>query len=294
MKKIVRKSVFETNSSSAHSLSLAKCDQEFVMDTIYPDQDGVILVKGEEFGWAWLKFNDAMTKLAYLMQDQGSSHMDEIIEVVKEQTGALEVIFDENGGYIDHESYGTAYEACHSKDSIKNFIFNKNSWLFTGNDNSRPDPTFYDVPEFKAGRQIMPKYKFQLVIKGCDKTTKYMHKPSDEELEQGIDSILDGALLTKDGDFIFENSIYFQMSRPRDFYTKEYGVDQDYSTGEVRFLKENDFRFNDIRNEIDIDKKLDYHIRFKLITERALAVPGLVKRVKFELQPIVATFELKD
>lgn len=285
MKRIVRTSVFETNSSSAHSLSLAKCDQEFVMDTIYPDQDGVILVKGQEFGWAWEKFNDAMTKLAYVMQDQPGKH-DEIIEVVKEQTGALEVIFDENGGYIDHESYGTAHEVCYSADSIKNFVFNKNSWLFTGNDNGQPDPTFYDVPEFKGGRQILPRYKYELVIDGLEKTTKYMHEPNDDELEQGIDSILDATLLSESGHFITDDSIHWQITRPRDFYKKDWGIDQDYTTGEVRFLKEYDFRFDDIRKEIDADKKMDYYTRHQEITKRALEVPGLVKRVKFELKKI--------
>jgi hypothetical protein len=286
MKKLVRNSVFETNSSSSHSISVSKDNMDFVMDTIYPDQDGVITVLGQEFGWAWLKFNDAMTKLAYLMQDQGNSHMDKIIEVVKEQTGALEVIFDANGGYIDHESYGTAYDVCCNADSIKNFVFNKNSWLFTGNDNGEPDPTFYDVPEFKDGRMIMPRYKFELIIEGLDKTTKYMHHPSNEELSQGIDSILDNALLTEGGVFIIDKNIHWQITRPRIFYEKNWGIGQDYSTKEIRFLKENDPRFYEIQKEVDADKKMDYLKRHQLITEKALAVPGLIKRVKFELKRI--------
>jgi hypothetical protein len=293
MKKIIRNGVFETNSSSAHSISISKCDQEFIIDTIYPDQDGVILVKGEEFGWAWEKFNDSMTKLAYVMQDQQGKH-DEIIEVVKEQTGALEVVFVENGGYIDHESYGTAYDVCHDKDSIKNFVFNKNSWLFTGNDNGEPDPTFFDVPEFKGGRQILPRYKYELVIEGLEKTTKYMHEPSDDELSQGINSILDDALLTKEGHFITDNSIHWQISRPRDFYKKDWGIDQDYSTKEIRFLKESDPRWYDLEREIDADKKMDWHTRHLEKTKRALEIKGLVKTVKFELKPITANIEIKD
>ena len=293
MKKIIRHCCWETNSSSSHSLSLAKYEQEFVMDTIYPDQDGVITVFGQEFGWAWEKFNDAMTKLAYVMQDQPSKH-DEIIEVVKEQTGALEVIFDENGGYIDHESYGTAHEVCYSKDSIKNFVFNKNSWLFTGNDNGEPDPTFYDVPEFKAGRQIMPRYKYELVIEGLEKTTKYMHVPSDEELTQGINSLLDDAYMTESGDFIIHNSIHWQISRPRDLFIKEWGVEQDYSTNKIRLIRENDIRFREIERELDADKKMDWHTRHLKKTEIAMSIPGMIKLVNFELKPIVGTIELKD
>lgn len=285
MKRIVRTSVFETNSSSSHSISLAKDSMEFVMDIIYPDQDGVITVYGQEFGWSWEKFNDAMTKLAYVLQDQQSKH-DDIIEVVKEHTGALEVVFIENDGYIDHESCGTAHEVCCSKDSIKNFVFNKNSWLFTGNDNGQPDPTFYDVPEFKGNKMIMPRYVYELAIEGLKKTTKYMHSPSDEELEQGINSLLDDTLLTENGCFITDNSIHWQITRPRDFYKKDWSLVQDYSTGEVRFLKENDDRFRAIELEIDADKKMDYYTRYQEKTKRALEIKGLVKKVKFELKKI--------
>jgi hypothetical protein len=287
MKRVIRKSVFETNSSSSHSISMSKDNMEFVMDTIYPDQNGVINVLGQEFGWQWLKFNDAMTKLAYVMQDQGSQHMDMIVEVVKEQTGALEVNFDENGGYIDHQSYGTAHEVCYSKDTLKNFIFNKNSWLFTGNDNNQPDPTFYDVPEFKGGRQILPRYKYELVIEGLKKTTKYMHEPNDEELAQGIDSIVGEALLTKEGHFIEDDSMLWQIARPRgEYYERKWGVDQDYSTKEILFLKEDDPRFFELEKEVDKDKKMNFYEKHKLKTEMALAIPGLIKKVKFELKPL--------
>ena len=285
MKKIVRTAVFETNSSSTHSISVAKDEMDFVMDTIYPDQDGKILVLGCEFGWGWEKLNDSMTKLAYVFQDQ-EDRRDMIIEVVKEQTGAEEVIFDEAGGYIDHDGCGTADEVCYNKETLRNFIFNKNSWLFIGNDNTQPDPMFYDTPEFKGGRMIIPRYKYELVIEGLEKTTKYKDYPDDEELRNGIDSIVDDALLTEEGYFITDKSFHWQITRTRDYYTKSWGVDQDYSTKEVRFLKENDQRLRDIQKEFETDKNMNYHTRFKLVTEKALEVPGLVKKVKFKLKKL--------
>ena len=285
MKKLVRNSVFETNSSSAHSISLAKDDMDFVMDTIYPDQDGKILVLGCEFGWGWEKFNDSMTKLAYVFQDQGSNSFDMIVEVVKEQTGALEVVFDENGGYIDHEGCGKAQEVCSNKESLRQFIFNKNSWLFIGNDNGYPDPMFYDVPEFKGGRQILRKYKFELVIEGVDKTTKYKDYPDDWELEIGIESILDDGLFTEEGYFINEKGIHWQMTRSRDYYTKDYKIEQDYSTKEIRLMKEYDPRYAEIEKEVKLNDTIEkYHERILEITKRALEVPGLIKKVKFELR----------
>jgi hypothetical protein len=294
MKRIVRTSVFETNSSSSHSISVAKGDMDFVMDTIYPDQDGVIKVFGQEFGWGWEKFNDSMTKLAYVFQDQGGSHNDLIVEVVKEQTGALEVIFDEAGGYIDHDGCGTAGEVVRNKEDLRQFIFNKNSWLFIGNDNSEPDPTFFDVPEFKGGRQILPRYKYELVIEGLENTTKYKEYPTDEELKIGIDTVVDDALLTKDGHFIVEDSFYWQISRPRNYYEKNWMLEQDYSKNEILFLKENDERFRDIEKKYAEDKRLRWDTKRKKVTEDALQVPDLIKKVKFELKPIVGNIELKD
>jgi hypothetical protein len=291
MKKIVRKSVFETNSSSSHSLSVADPDQDFVLDTLYPDQHGVITVHDQEFGWAFEKYNDAMTKLAYLFQDQGDTHHDMIVDAVKEQTGAEDVVFVEDDGYIDHEGRGTTNEVCISKDEIINFVFNKNSWLFTGNDNSEPDPTFYDVPEYKDGKMILPEYTHELVIEGLKKTTKYQGYPDDEELDQGLRSLIEyDTLVDENGYFIDDHSIMWQISRPRDrFYKLGFTLEQDFNNFEILFEKENDDRWREIREELQKDPKtrdLPYYEKAELITKRALEMPGLVKKVKFEIKEI--------
>ena len=289
MKKIVRTGVFETNSSSSHSLTVANDSQEFVLDTIYPDQNGVIEVLGEEFGWGWDKFNDATTKLAYAFQDSFGNE-DLIKEVVMEQTGATEVIFNENGGYIDHDGIGTTDDIRSSKASMKNFIFNKNSWLFIGNDNGDPDPTFYHVPEFKDGKMINPEYKYELSFEGLKQTTKYLTDPTEDELSSGVDSLIGDVYLTEDGHFVIEDSIYWQISRPRNtYYKKEWSLVQDYSKGEVLFLKEDDPRWRELSKKIDDDpemKELNYMEKYNLKTEAALELPNLVKSVKFTLKKI--------
>ena len=289
MKKIIRTGVFETNSSSSHSLSVARGDQEFVYDTIYPDQNGVIRVVGQEFGWGWEKFNDTMTKLAYAFQDSFGQE-DFIKEIVMEQTGATEVLFDEDGGYIDHDGVGTTQELRGDREAMRNFIFNKNSWLFIGNDNSHADPTFFNVPEFKDGKMIVPEYKYELVIDGLKETTKYLSYPDDEELTDGIDSILSDTYLSENGSFITENSIYWQISRPRNqFYEKSWNLVQDYSKNQIHFLKEGDQRWRAIEDEVKSNPKtkdLRWDERYKLMTERALELPGLVKTVKFTLNEL--------
>jgi hypothetical protein len=290
MKQLIRKGVFETNSSSSHSIAIATEDKEFVLDTIYPDQNGIITVHGDEYGWEWFKHNDSQTKASYAAQGfaNDDSQLDTLKEVIMEQTGATDVVFEGlRDGYIDHDSYGIVPT---SKEELRNFIFNKNSWLFGGNDNSSPDPTFYHVPEIKGGKIIQPVYKYELSIEGIKKTTKYLTKPTDEELNDGVDSILEDTLMTEDGSFITDNSIFWQISRNKEnYYEKGYKINQDYSTGEVRLSRERDDRFREVDNDLKesgLLEGVDWDERRKLITDRYMSVPGLVKTIKFTLKEL--------
>ena len=126
MKQLIRKGVFETNSSSSHSIAIATEDKEFVLDTIYPNQDGIIVINGDEYGWEWFKHNDAETKASYAAQSfvNDDDSLDILKEVIMEQTGATEIIFSGlSEGYIDHESYGIVPKTSRE---LKDFIFNKN------------------------------------------------------------------------------------------------------------------------------------------------------------------------
>lgn len=61
----IRKGVFETNSSSSHSICID--DKTFILDTLIPDADGVITIKAGQFGWEWKKYNDAKAKASYCL-----------------------------------------------------------------------------------------------------------------------------------------------------------------------------------------------------------------------------------
>lgn len=52
MKKLIRKSVFETNSSSAHSLAFATDISGAVYDTVYPDKDGYVVIDCSDYYFA--------------------------------------------------------------------------------------------------------------------------------------------------------------------------------------------------------------------------------------------------
>ncbi len=223
MKTNIRQSVFETNSSSTHSISIAE-EISMLMDTdLIPDETATIELTGGEFGWEWEKYNDAPTKANYaaVFSKNNPDWRELLSNVICKQTGAINVLFNNmEGSYIDHQSDagegGAAMEAFESEEKLRQFIFNKNSWLFTGNDNGTPDPTFYDVPIFINGRKILPKYRYEIKIDGYAKTTKFKEKPSESEIENALRALLEGVHLFDHGNgyyFNDDNSIAGQMLR---------------------------------------------------------------------------------
>lgn len=115
-----------------------------MMDTIFPDENGDIVLDGGQFGWEVKEYNGAITKANYCAIDQ-FDNLDRIkmlSEVILEQTGAKRLVLDfstdykdKNFSYIDHQSEGTSNEAFVSKEKLRSFIFDPNSVLYTDNDN---------------------------------------------------------------------------------------------------------------------------------------------------------------
>lgn len=147
----IRQGIFESNSSSSHSIFISNTIKDGLMDTIVPDSDGNIHIRGDEFGWEQADYNDAYTKVSYLSLDvtnMSQTRRDKIntllneeetplmmlTRIIKEQTGATSVTYDFDG-YIDHQSHGTTEEAFRSDEALRNFIFNPESVLTTDNDN---------------------------------------------------------------------------------------------------------------------------------------------------------------
>lgn len=147
--KTIRNNVFETNSSSTHSISINENLIEW--DSIESENDTIILTGGE-FGWGWQKYNDALTKANYcaviLKNCPGKFNFSksEFKESIKEVVGVTKVkIKVDKYSYVDHNSIDNLSNI-YNKDQLKNFIFNKRSWLFLGNDNDYAPNNFYDDP----------------------------------------------------------------------------------------------------------------------------------------------------
>lgn len=150
--KTIRHGVFESNSSSSHSITI---ENETVFTSIVPDTMGEIRLIGGEFGWETDDHYHPLTKANYCAQDlfymysgydsdsvsskmlDTNQRFNLLKEVIEEHTGA-KVVFNIKSlqnGYIDHQSIGTSDKAFKSKETLKNFIFGKMSYLHTGNDN---------------------------------------------------------------------------------------------------------------------------------------------------------------
>ncbi len=147
----IRRGVFETNSSSTHSILISK-DAAGLMDvSLSPDVEGNVVLQGGEFGWEQDSYHDAQSKASYLaiyVQDWTGTDRDAmkqvLCDVIKAQTGCKAVIFGfstgddgKNWSYIDHQSVegNSLHYLWKDTEEIRQFIFNPKSVLRTDNDN---------------------------------------------------------------------------------------------------------------------------------------------------------------
>jgi hypothetical protein len=152
MKRKIRTSVFETNSSSSHSLCIQNGSLD---DSRLSKVDGIIYVEGGEYGWEIESYWSQSEKLQYLFTMIMSNHYEEAPENVSQYTWLQEVIKEYTGaelqhtaprddfypfGYVDHQSSDTLDEFLVSdktecKEGMKEFIFNSRYYFKTDNDN---------------------------------------------------------------------------------------------------------------------------------------------------------------
>lgn len=149
--KTIRQNCFETNSSSSHSVTIANGYGEIVIPHIakfeHDYEPGVFLIKGGEFGWENAEYNDIETKLEYAYtlatgnydknhDPETNEYLKMLFEVLKENIeGITEFRQLEGWYYVDHQSQDLIHEIFESKETLRDFIFNKESELTTGNDN---------------------------------------------------------------------------------------------------------------------------------------------------------------
>lgn len=172
MKRKIRYGMWETNSSSCHSVCISKHKlMNFAMPTPDPS-DNFLHVTFGEFGWEVHEYNDPLTKLKYALtmvaMVENPKNEDEfyetegfkaIDEVVKNKLNCNGVVVEDDfaiqrwestrtgkyyeeleiDGYIDHQScedYNSLQDFLNDYDvTLEDFIFNSDVILKTDNDN---------------------------------------------------------------------------------------------------------------------------------------------------------------
>lgn len=198
MKTQVRRSVFETNSSSTHSISIVKESSNIHFPSVVEFNAG-------EFGWEWENYNDYLSKASYLYtailettqlkvtedladgKKQCKDLIDEKLNKIREILWkyGIECVFDsyeikhydyevsvgkhhnyypEYDGYIDHgyELADWVNRILNDEKLLINFLFDNDSVIETGNDND-DCPWREDFDEFEDMRNTD---KYDTYIKG--------------------------------------------------------------------------------------------------------------------------------
>lgn len=155
----IRKNVFETNSSSTHSLVISNKERSY--DYNLPVEDGVLTIPFGEFGWGPDILSTPIEKLSYLITDRidlydipedikddedavqalimESEPICEIVDAIKYCCPEVKEVRFEIGdswnpfGYVDHQSCGTSNDAGFS---IEEIAFSNKVIIMIDNDNS--------------------------------------------------------------------------------------------------------------------------------------------------------------
>jgi hypothetical protein len=165
MKKIqIRQGVFETNSSSTHSICIARNET--------PDIPQSLHFEYGEFGWGEDSYYDTNRKASYLYTGLMANEMqDEFSTVISilESKGVVVTIEDvewgefksgekyaTNTGYVDHSNELVPFlkDVCSDEGKLLRFLFTTKSFILTGNDNSDSTPSIdvdYPYEEYYKG-----------------------------------------------------------------------------------------------------------------------------------------------
>lgn len=143
MKVVVRKNVFETNSSSVHSICISR------------DSVSTADLKGkriefylDDFGWAFEEANKAnYLYTAIMVNDKSEEYLNKLKSILDKYGVGYSFeppkYWDEDKKYIDNGSIDHSYETgefleavFENEDLLLRYLFNDKSAVFTGNDNS--------------------------------------------------------------------------------------------------------------------------------------------------------------
>ena len=138
----IRNGVFETNSSSSHSIVISKQSTPAdVSNSWYIDDDGVINIDEyeTEFNWGVAILADWYHRMLYALASLGEKYIDEIGEAVQKHFPnfkGFDFKFDTSYLSVDHQSVGILRSAMSKYCfSVEDFIFDDRYLVFVDHDN---------------------------------------------------------------------------------------------------------------------------------------------------------------
>lgn len=161
--KLIRNGVFETNSSSAHSLAYGTeyilrgsrwyqptmehdfSNPMYHLDEVPDNYRGYTFYEWlGEFGWNGRPLRTPQEKFSYLLTQMADTSEElhestdyETIKEMVEDIGCEVVQCNNQDGYVDHESYGIVKPSLFkSKKDLITYLFNDNITVYIENDNS--------------------------------------------------------------------------------------------------------------------------------------------------------------
>ena len=169
MKIQIRRGVFETNSSSAHTITITKnpnnlkFPKKLIFDSgdygwehaclITPEEkasylwEGIIYVFPDHKNKNLTEYNKAIASITKILKSVGVKAVFKYNNPKYEESkyGDYYKFYNKEGyeddGYIDHayELITFVKEVCFDKDKLLGFLFSENSYIETGNDNEDDD-----------------------------------------------------------------------------------------------------------------------------------------------------------
>lgn len=156
----IRKSVFETNSSSSHSLTMGTGDLSQPPFDAEVLRSGIIPVTVGEYGWEYFRYYMPINKIKYLLtqvtrgslpsaedlENEGltltesvreDSRIDRLFKVVEEHTGC-KIEVQPGSGYVDHDSDDVGMDLLRDTTALHQFLFDQSAYIETSNDNDGP------------------------------------------------------------------------------------------------------------------------------------------------------------
>ena len=161
--KTIRKGVWETNSSSCHSITIGEAENALMLE-LPRERDGSVILFPGEFGWEQAYYErDPSTMASYALTFAMQNHegikgatepicVNEIPDLSDQARMLIRLVcqqmdippsklfFQQSSGYwewgyVDHQSCHLKSDIFESEESLRRFIFHPESTLTTDNDN---------------------------------------------------------------------------------------------------------------------------------------------------------------